>query len=268
MMKLMQGDCLDLMKELPDRSIDFILCDLPYGTTNAKWDKIIPFEPLWEQYNRIIRKNGAICLFGSEPFSTYLRMSNIKHYKYDWIWVKNCPTGFLHAKNAPLKLHENISVFSLGSVNHETLTKNRMVYYPQMSEGKPYKNFRKRKGGLLIRDEGKNNAFHERKVINNGERYPKSVLRFIKQNRNLFHPTEKPADLLQFLIKTYTVEGETVLDNCMGGGSTGAACLNAKRHFIGMELDANFFEIAKERLERLQEAGMKVDADEQRTSSG
>lgn len=227
---LIQGDCLEKMKEIPDKSVDMILCDLPYGTTACKWDTIIPFKPLWEQYNRIVKPNGAIVLFGSEPFSTLLRYSNLKMYKYDWIWNKKIAGNPFIAKHQPLKTFENIIVFSKG----------KLKYNPQMTTGKMRK-----KGG------GKSKLFNVECTSNTNDLYyPVAILEFSNAKRNQLHPTQKPVALLEYLIKTYTNEGETVLDNCMGSGSTGVACLNTNRSFIGIELDENYFNIANERIEK------------------
>lgn len=232
--KLINGDCLEVMKNIPDKTIDMILCDLPYGTTACKWDTIIPFEPLWEQYERVIKDNGAIVLFGSEPFSSALRMSNIKLYKYDWIWEKEQGANFMLCKYQPYKVHETISVFS----------KKRHNYYPQMTDGKPYTSGKGTSGditGNVVKIQTKNI----------GTRYPRSIQRFdTDKTKGSFHPTQKPVALLEYLIKTYTNEGETVLDNCMGSGSTGVACVNTDRRFIGIELDENYYNIAKERIEK------------------
>ena len=233
MIDLKQGDCLELMKEIPDNSIDMILCDLPYGTTACKWDSVIPFDKLWKQYNRIIKNNGAIVLFGAEPFSSCLRMSNIKNYKYDWVWKKPNSTTPNLAKIQPMRIYELISVFY----------KKQPTYNPQMREGKPYTWNSKRSGG-----EASNIQYAQDKaIVNTGTRYPINILEF-GQERGL-HPTQKPVPLLEYLIKTYTNEKETVLDNCMGSGSTGVACKNLNRNFIGIELDENYFNIAKERIE-------------------
>ena len=228
MYKLYNGDCLELMKNIPDGSVDLVLTDPPYGTTACKWDSVIPFEPMWEQLKRIIKANRAICLFGSEPFSSALRMSNIKNFKYDWIWQKSNVMGFLNAKKRPLKETENISVF------------NSKIYYPQ---------------GLEINEKGKNKRGKQTETLGKYElinkskykNYPRTILQF-KSERG-FHPTQKPIALLEYLIKTYTNEGETVLDFTMGSGSTGVACINTNRNFIGIELDKGYFDIAKERIE-------------------
>ena len=229
--ELIQGECLEKMKDIPDKSIDMILCDLPYGTTACKWDTVIPFEPLWEQYKRIIKDNGAIVLFGSEPFSSYLRMSNIKQFKYDWIWDKKLAGNGILAKKQPLKIHEIISVF------------NSKTYYPQKTKGK----FRKKMGLKESQITGGNSFCNE---TENDEYYPKSIQEFGIGNLRTgrLHPTQKPVALLEYLIKTYTLEWETVLDNCMGSGSTGVACKNLNRNFIGIELDQTYFDIATKRI--------------------
>jgi site-specific DNA-methyltransferase (adenine-specific) len=237
LIQLLQGDCLELMKEVPDKSIDMILCDLPYGTTACKWDTVIPFEPLWEQYERIIKDNGAIILFGSEPFSSNLRMSNLKMFKYDWIWDKKKGGNPLLSKIQPIKTYEIISVFGKGKVN----------YYPIMVDRDKPKARGKNKGKM---SETTNNVFTENKIYT--QYYPKAIIEYSNANqRNKLHPTQKPVPLFEYLIKTYTNEGETVLDNCMGSGSTGVACVNLNRNFIGMELDVGYFNIAKERIENI-----------------
>lgn len=231
---LMRGDCLELMKDIPDKSIDMILCDLPYGTTACKWDTVIPFEPLWEQYNRIIKDNGAIVLFGSEPFTSFLVQSNLKHFKYKWIWKKEQGVNPLLSKKQPLNDIEEICVFY----------RKQCKYIPQFEEGKPYKITRDRKNRLC---EVNNHTFTQTTTINDGKRYPKRILSFNRQTG--LHPTQKPVALLEYLVKTYTNEGETVLDNTMGSGSTGVACVNTGRSFIGIELDENYFNIAKKRID-------------------
>jgi len=232
-MQLIHGDCLEKMKDISDKSIDMILCDLPYGTTACKWDVIIPFEPLWEQYKRIIKDRGAIVLFGSEPFSSYLRMSNIKQYKYDWVWDKKKGGNPLLSKIQPIKVTETISVFHSG------------IYYPIMTPRDKPKSRGSNKGFL---SETTNNAFTEDKTYT--EYYPKNIIEVSNASQvNKLHPTQKPVALLEYLIKTYTLESETVLDNTMGSGSTGVACINTKRNFIGIEKDDKYFEIAKKRIE-------------------
>lgn len=237
--ELIQGDCLIEMQNIPDKSIDMILCDLPYGTTACKWDVVIPFEPLWIQYKRIIKDRGAIVLFGSEPFSSYLRMSNIKQYKYDWVWNKHIPRNFANAKIMPMNKHENISVFGMGKIN----------YYPIMiKRDKPVKvkNYSKK---------GKDSAYkintdgQELKSYTYTHRNPDTIIDGLwEANSGKLHPTQKPVALLEYLIKTYTLEGETVLDNTMGSGSTGVACKNTGRGFIGIEKDETIFKIAEKRI--------------------
>jgi len=245
-------DCLEGMKYLDDKSIDMILCDLPYGTTACKWDTIIPFEPLWEQYERIIKDNGAICLFGSEPFSSYLRISKIQLFKYDWIWEKGRASGFLHAKNKPLKAHEIISVFSKGTTVHASQSKNRMNYFPQMEEGKPYtKKITQVNTGKLNHIPSESNLNFVGTVNENkGSRYPRSVLKFSMHNVGNIHPTQKPVALFEYLIKTYTNENELVLDNCIGSGTTAIACINTNRNYIGFELNKEYYELAKNRINK------------------
>ena len=232
---LYQGDCLEIMKQIKDKSIDMILCDLPYGTTKCKWDIIIPFDELWEQYNRIIKDNGAILLFGSEPFSSELRLSNKENYKYDWIWDKVKPNGHLVAKYRPMQRTENISVFGNGKLN----------YYPIMVDrDKPKKSKEYSRTEIMG---GISNSTE--KIVN--KKYPQNVLIYSNASqKNKLHPTQKPVELLEYLIKTYTNENDLVLDNCMGSGSTGVACKNLNRNFIGIELDENYFNIAKERIDK------------------
>lgn len=233
---LRHGDCLELMKDIPDKSIDMILCDLPYGTTKNKWDSIIPLDKLWVQYERIIKDTGVIVLFSQMPFTAELTHSNLKLFKYEWIWEKDNGTGFLNAKKMPLKIHENILVFY----------KKLPTYNPQMRTGfKPYKC----KQGRHSTNYG---AYEQGYITeSNGERYPIDIIEFKKDSG--LHPTQKPVALLEYLIKTYTNENDLVLDNCMGSGSTGVACINTNRNFIGIELDENYFNIAKERIEKRKE---------------
>ena len=238
-MKLLHGDCLELMKKIEDKSIDMILCDLPYGTTACKWDSIIPFEPMWEQYNRVIKDNGAIVLFGNEPFTSMLICSNLKGFKYRWDWDKKIPSGMSYARFRPMQQSEDIAVF----------TKNggKTIYNPQMvKRDKPIKS-----GGTKSSE----TAPIAYKDVNFKRTYeyknPTTLIQFNKIRKGSLHPTQKPVDLLEYLIKTYTNENETVLDNCMGSGSTGVACVNTNRNFIGIELDENYFNIAKERIESI-----------------
>lgn len=233
--KLIHGDCLTEMKQIPDASVDMILCDLPYGTTKNKWDCVIPFDPLWEQYRRITKDNAAIVLFGAEPFSSILRLSNLTDYKYDWIWDKSQVTGFLNAKKQPLRQHEIISVFYA----------KQCVYNPQMIKGKPQLKGTGRKSSNY----GNFSPNHHISDVY----YPKTILNFPQQRISGGHPTQKPVALLEYLIKTYTNEGETVLDNTMGSGSTGVACIRTKRKFIGIELNDEYFGIAQKRISQEQQ---------------
>ena len=244
--KAYNNNCFEVLKTIPDASIDFILTDPPYGSIRCKWDVIIPFDEMWEQLNRIIKPNGAIALFGTEPFSTLLRNSNIEHYKYDWIWEKTRPTGFQHAKNKPMSITENISVFSKANVGHASqLGDNRMVYNPQGVESDGIKEVTKNKhGNILGRRE-----YQEGKEYESFTGFPVNVLRFPSiGTRKVIHPTEKPVELLEYLVKTYSSEGETVLDFTAGSFSTGWACMNTNRNFIGIELSDEYFEKALRRL--------------------
>lgn len=225
--KIYNEDCLEGMKRIPDGSVDMILCDLPYGTTACSWDEIIPFAPLWEQYERVIKDDGAIVLTASQPFTTKLINSNINNFKYSWVWDKKISGNPLLAKHQPLKVHEDINVFS----------KKKHYYNPIMREGKA-----RYKGGgyskLLNMEMSKNY---------NSEYYPISILNFSNAERG-FHPTQKPVALFEYLIKTYTDKGDTVLDNCMGSGTTAIACMNTERNFIGFELDKTYYEKSLERI--------------------
>lgn len=230
------GDCLDIMKNIKSNSVDLILADLPYGTTKRnKWDVPIPFDALWGEYARIIKEHGVIALFGDEPFASKLRLSNEKLYRYDWIWIKNLSTGFLNAKKMPLKNTETISIFY----------KKLPLYNPQMRSGKPYTT----KKGTTSLNYGK--ADNATLTINHGTRYPVKTIKFksvYHASKIYNHPTQKPVDLLEYLIKTYTNQGMTVLDNVMGSGSTGVASVNLNRNFIGIEKDQKFYELAKQRI--------------------
>lgn len=230
--KIYNEDCLKGMKKIPDKSIDMILCDLPYGTTRNKWDTIIPLDKLWEQYERIIKDNGAIVLTSSQPFTTILGNSNLKNLRYEWIWNKSNSTGFQQAKKRPLKKHENILVFY----------KRQPTYNPQGLE--IYNKINRRSGSGENWNESKQNSYVQ-KYTN----YPTQTLNF-KYDKTKYHPTQKPVALFEYLIKTYTNEGETVLDNCMGSGTTAIGCMNANRNYIGFELDKNYFELANERIEK------------------
>ena len=237
---LYQGDCLEIMDKLIKQGVrvDAIITDPPYGTTACKWDSIIPFDEMWKRLNKLIKPNGAIVLFGCEPFSSKLRCSNLKNYKYDWVWVKSRNSNPSLAKSQPLRHYENILVFSKNN--------NKVLYYPQMEEGEEYKT-RKVAGGKFA---GSKVNKTEQKIEKRKGRYPKNVINFKSCYPNeIVHPTQKPVELLEYLIKTYTNEDEVILDFTMGSGSTGVACLNTNRKFIGIELDEKYFEIAKNRIE-------------------
>ena len=309
--ELWHGDCLELMKDIPDKSIDMILCDLPYGTTACEWDSVIPFEPLWEQYNRIIRINGYIVLFSSQPFTTKLINSNINNFSHQWIWDKKMSANPLLCRKMPMKNFEDICVFCfnydkydfrriyfknvlefikkskseviketnqgldhcfrynslqfnipteenynllidkynlnkmIGFIPYDKLNIYKRVYNPQMIKLKHSKVIG---GGKFTKTDFLGQTFTSDKKITN-ERYPTAIIQFSNRKGETLHPTQKPIELLEYLIKTYTNEGETVLDNCMGSGSTGVACKNLNRKFIGIELDDTYFKIAKERIE-------------------
>jgi len=240
------GNCLEEMKKIEDNSIDVILCDLPYGTTACSWDTIIPFNFLWEHYNRIIKENSSILLFGSEPFSTHLRMSNIAMYRYDWYWVKTKPSLYQHAKNRPMKSVETISVFSKSKWGHQSQLKSRMNYYPQgvVSSGKKVVNKNYNSGRTVgKRDNQIGKEYQSFTGFPNDVLYYPNII-----GKNSIHPTQKPVELLEYLIKTYTNKSDLVLDNTMGSGSTGVAAIKTDRKFIGIEQDKDYFNIAKERI--------------------
>lgn len=248
MINLKQGDCLELMKQIPDESVDMVLTDPPYGTTACKWDIIIPFEPMWEQLKRITKKNGAILLFGTEPFSSHLRMSNLDMFKYDWTWVKSRKNGFVHAKGMPLRQTEIVSVFSQGAIRRNS--NNPMVYNPQDIE--PFSKTRVN----YVKTSSAYSGGHEvgTEYKQSGVGYPTNLISFKNESpKTQVHPTQKPVDLLEYLIKTYTNVDEVVLDFTMGAGSTGVAAKNIDRKFIGIELNANYFEAAKERIQAAKE---------------
>ncbi len=239
MIDLRRGDCLKVMKTIKYNSIDAIITDPPYGTTACKWDSVIDFELMWEQLNRIIKPNGAIVLFGSEPFSSALRMSNIKNYKYDWIWKKNKPTGMLNAKKQPMRNSENISVFY-----------KKQPTYNYIKERREYK--KPTKSAKCYSKNNQQNGKHKdtERIELPLKRYPTTIKSFdvIGDRKKMNHPTEKPIALMEYLIKTYTNENETVLDFTMGSGSTIIACQNTNRNGIGIEQDENYFKIAKQRI--------------------
>lgn len=245
--QIVQGDCLEVMKDIPDESIDMILCDPPYGKTKMKWDSIIPFAPMWGQYDRIIKTNGVVVLFGVEPFSSKLRLSNLDLYKYDWVWEKDKPTNFARSNKEPMKYHENIMIFY----------KKQPTFNKQLIS--------RSEGGKLRTKTGVNH--NNRKIQGSDKTYSgKTQITFYNENlknpstiiyfntgrrQDLIHPTQKPTELFEYLIKTYTNEGEIVLDNCIGSGTTAVACINTNRNFIGIELDEEYYKIATERIESM-----------------
>ena len=235
--QLMQGDCLELMRDLPDASVDLILCDLPYGSTQCLWDTVIPFGPLWEQYLRVAKRNAAIVLHAAQPFTSALVMSNPSIFKYEWIWEKGHATGHLNAKKQPLRAHESVVVFYRG----------QPTYNPSMTHGHERKTATKRGD--------KTEVYGEQSLAplayDSTSRYPRSVQRISSdKQKTALHPTQKPVALAEYLVRTYTNEGDLVLDNCMGSGTTGVACLNSGRRFVGMEKDEGYFECAKSRIHK------------------
>jgi len=243
MINLMQGNCLERMKEIPDGSVDLILTDPPYGTTACKWDSVIPLDEMWLQLERLIKPNGAIILTASQPFTSRLISSNYNLFKYSLVWEKEAASNFLNFKYQFGKIHEDICIFGKMATSYSK--KGTMNYYPQMTSGTPYTSKQGRAGDAIARDEKtRNNSVT---TVNNGERYPTSVLTF-KRDKSKVHPTQKPVALMEYLIKTYTNKGETVLDFTMGSGTTGVACINTNRSFIGIELDKDYFKIAENRI--------------------
>lgn len=234
-------DCLEGMKRIPDGSVDCIICDLPYGTTHNKWDSIIPLDKLWVEYKRIIKHDGAIVLFAQIPFDKVLGVSNLEMLKYEWIWEKEAGTGFLNANYAPLRSHENILVFSKANASHWGVP---MKYNPQMTEGKPYKQSQ----GSVVHNYDTKRMVKGIVTDNKGVRHPKTVLKF-SRDKDKLHPTQKPVALIEYLIKTYSNEGDFILDNCMGSGTTAIAAIRTKRKFIGFELDKEYFDIANKRIQ-------------------
>lgn len=247
MIKLYNADCLEKVKDIEDKSIDCILVDPPYGTTALKWDSVLDLDLMWSFFKRIIKDNGAIIVFSAQPFTSVLICSDLPMYRYSYVWDKCGSTGFLNANYAPLKATEDVNVFSKGTVG--SLSKNPIVYYPQglvrvdrIKRNNPNSKWRKNKGYG-----GHNKLNSEEEFMQKFTNYPTNILRFQRENKPI-HPTQKPVALLEHLLKTYTLEGETVLDCCMGSGSTGVACKHLKRSFIGIEMDTNYFEIATKRI--------------------
>ena len=239
-------DCLEGMKAIPDGSVDAVICDLPYGTTACAWDSVIPLDVLWREYHRVCKPSAVILLFGSEPFSSELRMSNLKEWRYDWIWHKNSSAGFIHAHNRPLKDYEIVSAFCQYGMGHETtMGGKRMPYNPQ-GLVKTYKVIHNK-----VRDKDSligGRPAQGKDTIQEWTNYPHTTLHFDKEG-DAWHPTQKPVDLLRYLVLTYTNEGDTVLDNCMGSGTTAIACIKERRHFIGFELNKEYFDKACKRID-------------------
>lgn len=236
--KIYNEDCLEGMKRIPDKSVDMILADLPYGTTSCKWDTIIPFEPLWEQYNRVIKDNGAIVLTASQPFTSALVMSNVEGFKHEWIWNKVLPSGFQVAKYKPLLKHESVLIF--------TNKGKKTNYKPIM-----VKRDKPKKSKMYGKSESNPISYNDGKVRTYTHRYPQSIIEFSNANQKAKqHPTQKPVALFEYLIKTYTNEGETVLDNVMGSGTTAIAAMNTGRNFIGFEMEEGYYKISLDRIEQ------------------
>jgi len=246
---IIHGDCLEEMPRIADKSVDMILCDLPYGTTACKWDVVIPFEPLWKEYKRIIKDNGAIVLFCQQPFTSSLISSNYDIFKYMWYWKKSRPSGFVNAKLKPLKDIEEIAIFSKGTTANKAI--NNMKYYPQglKEVNKKWKRPRSYGTGKGVNPTRKS---HELERVIQFEGYPRQILEFGNHNAKQLHPTQKPIALLEYLIRTYTNKGELVLDNCAGSGSTGEACENTSRNYILIEKEAKYIEVIKDRIQRIK----------------
>lgn len=238
MINLMLGDCLERMKEIPDGSVDMVLVDLPYGTTQNKWDSVISVQLLFTEYKRVVREDGAMVFFAAQPFTSALVMSEPNMFKYDWVWRKPKGTGHLNAKKQPMRDKEDILVFY----------RKQPVYNPQFTEGTPYKDKAGKDHSASTSMTGSYGKYTNKREDNEGKRYPKQVLEFGVVERGTVHPTQKPVELCEYLIKTYTNELQTVLDNTMGSGTTGVACKNLNRNFIGIEKDETYFKIAQERI--------------------
>ena len=235
--KIFNGDCMEIMKEIPDNSVDMILCDLPYGTTQCKWDTVLPLEDLWKEYHRVCKLNAAIVLTAAQPFTSALIMSNPKYFKYNWVWEKSKATGYLNAKKMPLRAHEDVCIFY----------KKPPVYNPQMVQGTPYNK------GTAHRPTDVYGSQRETLVKNDsGLRYPRTVQYFktAESEGKVLHPTQKPLALFEYLIRTYSNEGDLILDNCIGCGTTAVACINTNRDYIGIELEEKYYNITLERIQK------------------
>ena len=236
---ILHGDCLIAMQDIPDNSVDMVLCDLPYGTTQCKWDSVIPFEPLWKEYNRVCKLNAPMVFTAAQPFTSTLIVSNIKNFKYTWVWEKSKASGFLNAKRMPLRAHEDICVFY----------RKPPVYNPQMTKGEPYD---KGKAGKHTQVYGSQVTVPNKN--DTGLRYPRTVVYFkTAEGEGKLHPTQKPIALFEYLIKTYSNEGDVILDNCIGSGTTALAALNTGRRYIGIELEQKFFDTCNDRIRSFYE---------------
>ncbi len=241
------GDCLEKLKEVPNESVDLILCDLPYGTTASSWDKMLPMDKLWVEYKRIIKPNRAIVLFSQQPFTSLLITSNIEMWKYNWVWEKDNGTNFMNSHYQPLKITEDICVFGEGATSYSK--KGNLIYNPQMTEGKPYTltSGQQKENSAVVRGKEGRKKSGGYTTVNDGKRYPKNLIKF-NRDKDKLHPTQKPVALCEYLIRTYSNEGDVVLDNCMGSGTTGVAAMNTNRDFIGIEMDKSYFDIAEKRI--------------------
>ena len=242
-------DCLEGMKQIPDGTIDAVICDLPYGTTRNQWDSVIPLDKLWAEYRRIIKERGAIVLFAQQPFTSALVMSNPQMFKYEWIWEKESGTGHLNANYCPMKIHENVLVFSKSAACFVKNPTDAMIYNPQYKKGKPYHSKAVNPVKSSNYDMNWQNSYETHQ---DGEHYRPTDIVFCQRDADGFHPTQKPVDLLRYLVLTYTNEGDTVLDNCMGSGTTAIACIKERRHFIGFELSKEYFDKAVRRIKAEQ----------------
>ena len=261
-MELLLGDCIEILKEIPSESINLILADLPYGVSANTWDKIIDFDSLWKEYKRIIKEDGAICLFANEPFTTKLINSNMEMYKYNWVWNKRAGANFITSHYQPLRVTEDICVFGKLACSYNKAGK-AMKYNPQFTEGKPYTAVSgKQKQASIVRGGNGKGAWqnmHGTLTVSDGKRYPTNILEFSKDKEKL-HPTQKPVKLLEYLIKTYTDPGDIVLDNCMGAGSTGVAAVHTGRDFIGIEIDKDYYDVACKRIDAEKgNIGIEID---------
>jgi len=250
--ELIQGDCLEKMRDIPNGSVDMVLCDLPYGTTKCKWDVVIPFDKLWEQYNRIVKPNGCIALFGNEPFSSALRVSNLSAYRYDWYWQKDKAANFLFGNKMPLKVIEVISIFYSAMPTYnpqkEINPKGTSKRHLSPNPSKISRNVKEVMGDSWKETEMDETQNYHGKNYEPDKLFWQQLIYFSREQRGKVHPTQKPVALAEYLIKTYTNENEMVLDNCMGSGTTGVACKNLSRNFIGIEFSPEYFKIAEKRI--------------------